>query len=493
MTVKADIIKKAVTAVIILVNLLLWLTPSDLAYNVAQQRDILLGRYTVEKLTTLLLLIPISLLIIKGIWSNKKEKKSQKQKREQLFKIAALTFSIIFTILAVDVLMRFVQRSQYLKERSFYHRVPNVIQKGINKDIPPTAFSYPTTPAGYHDIPYTLTIDKNGFRNQTVLEKYDVVVLGDSFTEGSGISDDQTWPVLFAKKNNCNAYNLGMSAGSPLTYLETLKKFGLALSPKSVICMLYEGNDFRASNFSQEKIKRRPTLRTLFRASPLRQSIKKALISCLGPVNSSRSKKPTNNKDNKTEILPPYHPLYPVSWLPLAVPDEPEPKYYAFKIKRLLSHFETKDNFKDSAGCQATFTALRKIKEICNQNNIRFIVMYAPDKPHTLLPLVRHKLSPQMLHEFMALKNKNLPPPGELMDVLLPSLSVQESALGQFCRTESIEFVSLTNPLQQEILNGRQAFFTYDQHWTPIGHEVAADTLYQYIQNQVKKGIPITY
>jgi len=491
--VKTNLRKWLTTAVIISANLLFWAWPCNLAYNVAQQRDILLGRYTIDRLTTLLLLIPVSLLIIKGVWSNKKEKKNEKQKREHRFKIAALSISIIVAILTVDIFMRWLQRGQYVKKRSFYHRLPNTIQKGINKDVPQTAFSYPTTPAGYPDIEYTLTVDKNGFRNKTDLQKYDVVALGDSFTEGSGISDSEIWPVLFAQKSNCTVYNLGMSAGSPVTYLETLKKFGLELSPKTVICVLYEGNDFRSSNFSQKKIKRRPSLRTFYKASPLRQSIKRALIRCLGPLNTNRLKNDTGVKDSKTETLPPSHPLYPISWLPLAVPDKPEPKYYAFKIKRLLSHFETKDAFRNSLGCQATFTFLRKIKEICNQNNIRFIIMYAPDKPHTLLPLLRHKLSPQKLHAFMALKKKNLPPTDQLIDTLLPRLHAQESAIEEFCRAESIEFVSLTNPLQQEILKGRQAYFTYDQHWTPIGHEITANTLHQYIKNNPEKNKPTTY
>jgi len=117
------------------------------------------------------------------------------------------------------------------------------------------------------------------------------------------------------------------------------------------------------------------------------------------------------------------------------------------------------------------------------ENDIRLIIMYAPDKPHTLLPLVSEKLSPEKLHAFIALKEDNPPPVEDLMETVLKFLSIQESVIEEFCRRESIEFISLTEPLRQKIREGRQTYFTYDQHWTPIGQETAAETLHLYIEN----------
>ena len=47
----------------------------------------------------------------------------------------------------------------------------------------------------------------------------------------------------------------------------------------------------------------------------------------------------------------------------------------------------------------------------------------------------------------------------------------------QFCRQEAIEFISLTEILRQQMLAGRQAYFTYDQHWSPEGHRIVAEYL----------------
>ena len=87
----------------------------------------------------------------------------------------------------------------------------------------------------------------------------------------------------------------------------------------------------------------------------------------------------------------------------------------------------------------------------------------------------------------MALKEDNPPPVAELMETTLKHLLIQESVVEEFCRGRSIEFVSLTEPLRQKILEGQQAYFTYDQHWTPIGHEVAAETLHRYIESTPKE------
>jgi hypothetical protein len=173
--------------------------------------------------------------------------------------------------------------------------------------------------------------------------------------------------------------------------------------------------------------------------------------------------------------------LNALSWLPVAVPDGPDAKYYTFTVKSLFAHFENRDTFLHSKSCQKTFANIRQIKELCDAKNISLIIIYAPDKPHVLLPLIQHKVSPESLRAFMALKENNLPPTDKLMNIVLSRSEVKESAVKEFCQQESIGFISLTESLRQSIALGRQLYFTYDDHWTPIGHEVVANTIYHYI------------
>ncbi len=478
---KRNLPKWITTAVIFLVNFFLWVIPSNVAYLIAQNRDVLLGRYGETRFTWMLLLIPISIMVLYLAWSN------ERNERQRQFKVIVIFVSVIASVLVVDVFARLINQKRYVKQEQYYHRVPNTIDHGTSHDKPEKAFAYPTVRPGYPDIEYTLTVDKRGFRNKTDFEKYDVVILGDSFAEGSNVSDDQIWPTLLAQKADQTVYNLGMSAGHPGTYLETLKKFGQDLSPRMVVCLIYEGNDFRDSNFEREDTLGR-RLNTYFKSSPIRQALEKLLIRCFG---SAQANSPANSglvtAEPARQGRASRSPAGALSWMPVAIPDGPDAKYYTFKVKRLLALFVSKDDFLASYGGRKSFEALRQIKKICDEKNMRFIIVYAPDKPHTLLPLIKDKISPGQLHAFMALKEKNLPPAEELMDIVFALLDVKESAVEEFCRQQSIEFVSLTEPLRQKISEGQQAYFTYDQHWTPIGHEVAANTLHHYLNDSAGK------
>jgi len=475
--------KQITTAIILLLNIALWIVPSNVAYLIAQNRHVLLGRYSVDHLTALFFLIPISAMALYLTWSNEKNKKERK------FKVIAISVSLIVSLIVMDIVARLMLPKRYVAEQTYFHRPPNTVKSGTSKDVPEEAFLYPRTPPGYPDIRYTLTIDKRGFRNKTDLEEYDVVILGDSFAEGSKVTDEHTWPALLAQKSKLAVYNLGMSAGHPGTYLQTLKKFALELSPKTVVCLLYEGNDFRGDNF-RRKDTLSDQLADCFKESPIRNALKNLLIRCFGSTTANHPPAKTKADPNAAGENPAPNPTVqsksPLSWLPVTLPDGPDGKYYTFKIKRLLEHFVTKKAFLSSKGARKTFDALRQIKEICSEKNIRLIIAYAPDKPHVLLPLITEIVSPEQLHAFMALKERKLPPADKLLDTLLPRLNVQESAFREFCREESIEFISLTQPLRRAVANGSQVYFTYDQHWTPPGHEVVADAISRYMQSAGK-------
>ncbi|MGD8499368.1 MAG: hypothetical protein PVJ86_01900 [Phycisphaerales bacterium] len=463
-----------------LANILLWAIPSNTAYLIAQHRDVLLGRYSVGHLTTSFLFVPVSILMLYLIWSN------EQNKRQRHFKAMTLSVCVIVSIFVVDLLVRITEAKRYVRHEGFYHRQPNTVSHGTSHDVPEKAFEYSTMRPGYPDIEYTLTVDKRGFRNKADPEKCDVITLGDSFAEGSNVSDDQVWPVLLAEKSKLTVYNLGMSAGHPGTYLETLKRFGLELSPKVLVCMLYEGNDFRDSNF-RRKSGLSYSISTYFKASPLRRAIRDSMIRCFGATGTSEPESDVSTKQNpgpdgESAPAPADNATKTLSWLPVAVPDGPNAKYYTFTVKRLLTHFITKQEFLRLRGCRKTFEALRQIKKICSQNSIRLVIVYAPDKPHTLLPLIEREVPPGELRAFMALKERNLPPAEKLMATLSTRLHVQETAVEEFCGAESIEFVSLTEPLRQSMAEGSQAYFTYDQHWTPIGHEIVAKTVRSHLQ-----------
>ena len=453
----------------------LWSTDSDLAYLVAQQRDVLLGHYSLEKFVALLVLTPVIMLVIVGLWKRPKPR-SDAQKRQEAFKTIALVVSIVLTVFLVDVALRVVRSSHYVRSGASYHRLPNRVLTGTFDDAPGCAFTYPSSWCGYGSVDYTLTVDDKGFRNVDPPVRFDWLMIGDSFTEGSSVSDDQAWPVVLAHKAGRSFYNLGMSGGNPVSYLDTLQRFGLAGDPKRLLCMLYEGNDFRGSNFDSDSLEDFREKNTWFQRlagqSPLREMFKRSLIGGLGPMGADRFV-------GDVTLDSPEHPLYAVSWLPFEYPAGAE-IYYAFKVKRVRQHLTAASDFCTSRGFRQSTGYLLAMRDLCREHGIDLVILYAPDKPHVLMDAVTKRVDARRLSAFMALAMDGdaCPGPEVIRGALRDSVTVMEKQTEAFCREKSIDFISLTGPLQAAMADGVQCYYTFDQHWSPEGHRVVADAVF---------------
>lgn len=463
------------TALIVLFNLSGWMVSTRVDYLIAQEKPVLLGRYTDGHLSVLLLLLMLSLPALYLVWSKRENR------RERIFAVVTILIGLVVGIFIVDLGARIILKPRYVRTKDVYHRPPNLRVSGVFGDVPVQPHSYPNSPLGYPDVPYTMTIDARGFRNPEALEKCEVLVLGDSFAEGSSVSDDQAWPMLYGEQSGRLLYNLGMSGGNPSTYLETLEKFGVSLSPEIVLCMIYEGNDFRGSGGLVTRVQKEATFkqrrRAYFKNFAMRQRIKGFLIEHF----SFHTFDPANDGVARSNLLQRVDNPGPLSWMPLGVPNDENANFYAFQTKTLIKHFEDRDSFASSRGLKTALLSLERIKGICHENNARLIVLFAPDKPHVTMPLVKADLDPEAVRAFLALKKKHLPDPKETKATLFANMGVKETAIQGYCRENGIEFVSMTDDLQAAVVQGKQAYYTYDQHWSPMGHQVVARTLYDHL------------
>ncbi|HTQ49965.1 MAG TPA: hypothetical protein VMJ12_04585, partial [Candidatus Acidoferrales bacterium] len=89
----------------------------------------------------------------------------------------------------------------------------------------------------------TFVTDMDGFRNDTDVQQADLVVIGDSFTEGGTVDDAQIFPTLLAGKLGVKGRNLGRVGYGPMQELIVLRKYGLACKPRTVVWQITEGND----------------------------------------------------------------------------------------------------------------------------------------------------------------------------------------------------------------------------------------------------------
>ena len=102
---------------------------------------------------------------------------------------------------------------------------------------------------GFNDTDYDhepvrdFRYDGDGFRNPVDLVDWEIVVVGDSFTELGYLPVEDLFTSVLARQLNCSVKNLGVSHTGPLTYLVYLEKFGLAESTRAAVLVFFEGND----------------------------------------------------------------------------------------------------------------------------------------------------------------------------------------------------------------------------------------------------------
>lgn len=88
-----------------------------------------------------------------------------------------------------------------------------------------------------YEFEYEWTTDKRGYKNIPEIgqkDQFDVIALGDSFTEGMGVKTENTW-VSKLNKSGINAYSLGVQGYSVSQMNGTYKIYGSTLNPKLVI------------------------------------------------------------------------------------------------------------------------------------------------------------------------------------------------------------------------------------------------------------------
>ncbi len=451
---------------VVATNLALWVIPSDVVKQIAQDRQTMLGRYSRTHFYWILGVAAISAISFYIDWS-----KGQEYKRRWFRVIASL--SMFFLGLSViDFFLRTDTQQHYVRDTIAYHRPPNASLELDFVDKPNAYRTYPNAPEGFGTVRCRLRTDARGYRNQNASDQYDIVTLGDSFTEGSSVSDEHAWPVLLAKRIGQTVYNLGMSGYDPLHYRESLKEVGLSLKPKIVICMIYEGNDFRSAKTDRKRMD--PSYSAQFKRyterSPLLKGLDRLLIQAFAPIGR-------NGDVTGSELL---------DWMPLRVPDGEDSKAYAFAPKQLRDLYESRERFSANKHWLNPRRQIGEMSKLCREANTSYVVVYAPTKAHVVLPLSAKNLTADKVRSFTALKYKKpLPQPEVFLQNLLERAGARESVVKDWCDREGIAFFSLTEKLRAAAKTGKQVYYTYDQHWTPTGCEVVAEAVAEFLQSEL--------
>jgi len=95
--------------------------------------------------------------------------------------------------------------------------------------------------------PVTIRINELGFRESSDISAAEIFTLGDSFTFGWGVNEEESWVGLLEGRLGKDVYNLGVHDSSPKQELEllkyVLKQQGEKVHIGTLLWMFYEGND----------------------------------------------------------------------------------------------------------------------------------------------------------------------------------------------------------------------------------------------------------
>ncbi|MCB1615762.1 MAG: hypothetical protein KDI30_07090 [Pseudomonadales bacterium] len=474
---------------LLVLSAVIWLFPSDVVELVVRQKEVVLGRYSRGHFGSLFVLT-ILLWFAAGF-------SFSKLRGVELFASALMMFVSVFgSLFAVLLVSGMLSMPRYIEtsvetaggeelQGIVRHRPPNEFFELQFRDAPENFRSYPSLAPGYEPVDISLTIDQYGFRNRNVGERYSIVAVGDSFTAGSHVSDEQAWTELLAGKLQTPIYNLGVSGSDPQTYLNNFAIFGSHFEPEIVLFMVYEGNDFRYSpprefdhETGREKLRLSEKMENWMKASPVTVGLRRFSSEVLEKIGS----------DNP---IPAYETL--MGWMPVKAGSVEAMHYYSFKPKRLAYLMRDEDDFRQSGDWLGAEQAFLKMHALSKKQNFRLIMIYVPSKPHVVMPLIADSIEPEQVRTFVAYrlskkKRDSLPEAEAFKQQLYAQIDSQENVFMQFCQKQGIECISTTRPLQKATAQGVQTYYTYDQHWTPEGNRVVAELLADYLKTQAAEG-----
>jgi hypothetical protein len=134
----------------------------------------------------------------------------------------------------------YAQRAEYSPDSTLVF-VPRQLDRVVHAEFRGDGYS-PVYGVDVEPIRYHASYTSDGFRTNSSVPPFDVLVLGDSYIE-IGESDDLTFSELFKRTSSLSALNLGRGWYGPPQYVEVFKRYGLGVNAKIALLCFFSGND----------------------------------------------------------------------------------------------------------------------------------------------------------------------------------------------------------------------------------------------------------
>jgi hypothetical protein len=351
-----------------------------------------------------------------------------------LLALALMELAAAVRIVHWELVFRALRREQqyYVADPDLgFRHTPNVRWSGRPRSDIELAWGLPASRTGR----ISMTYDAQGYRNATELTRADIVLIGDSYVEGSYVSDDQILSSLLQARLDRPVANLGVPGYGTAQELIVLKRDALPLQPRVVVWFFFEGNDlYNDHQFANVMLASRAV-----RATPWTDGHRwwrRSLV---------------RNAHEQFRLLA--HPLVP-SHCP------------HFGTMTVGPHRGAKVLFWPEAA--AAWTEFERARWEEAQQTLREAVSVTREHGAKLL-LVHVPIKFRVYRDFIG-----LPPGSELSNWTLSPLP---DLFAGFCRAEGLACLDLTALLREAVRVGGMPHAPTDSHWSPEGHRIIARRL----------------
>lgn len=275
----------------------------------------------------------------------------------------------------------------------------------------------------------------------------DVIVIGDSFIEGMGVSASDLLTSHLAIQLGRTVVNLGQSYYAPQQELELLRRYGLQLRPKDCVWGFFEGNDLDDVHRYNEATRNWEEFSERLHSFKERSFTQNAVLAVRRLLPSIwRSKAALADNQDKSSGI-----------------------YEVSPARKIRMHFKYKGHYlsaRDNEALEQLRSILGEAYQLCYSSGARFLVVFIPTKF-------------RVYRRFTDFDTDALPRYWVINDLpaRVEKMVLEGMANGQF--------LDLTPALVEQAEHGEILYIPTDpgDHWSPEGHRTAATAIADFLSH----------
>ena len=288
--------------------------------------------------------------------------------------------------------------------------------------------------------PFDVQYDSRGFRNNHEIQQAPLVVIGDSMVEWGFVPQEALTSTRLSQRLQVEVANLGQPAYGPQQELVVLRRYGLIFRPKIVLWFFFEGNDLldvqRYETFTRDWEATVDDMHSFKQ----RSFVKNALAGFAGFIATKHNGDGEEARRRSCVFL-------------RGQTEDERTIYFAYAGEPL------------SAENQASLETAQKVflqaHKLSTNAGAKFLFVYIPTKF-------------RVYHDFCKYTEDGYGKTWQPND--LPS------RLESWHKTQGISYLDLTGALRTAAADGELVYFSDDGHLNSKGHEVAAQSIYNFLK-----------